>query len=309
MNAYHRRPQAHYARQSTSFAEKRRKRAILGTILGVVSVVTWTYSLSRLSFLPVFALTDVSVYGAPSGVAAIAIKGAAETALDGSYLGLFSKSNAFLYPKGAIFAAVASSTPAIDSVTVRRDGWHTLVVSVSEKTPAALVCDDLPNFDLKGNLSTDNDDCYAADETGYIFGRAASSTAVAVPERYYIPDLSDSAGPIGSYATSTAEFAKLQAFFDGVRSDGIAAKGILMKEGGEYELYAANPDLGRQSATSTAGDVVIYFNDHAAFHDQLEDLTLFWNDALDRARASGARLEWSDIKLSFPPNVYYTEVK
>jgi hypothetical protein len=116
---------------------------------------------------------------------------------------------------------------------------------------------------------------------------------------YYAPDLSgipSSNSPVGSYATSTTEFAALRSFYDGARTIGISPDGLLIKEGGEYELYAST--------------TVIYFNDTGSISGELNNLAAFWTNMTSTARTSGKPSPSFDyIDLRYGNNVVYKQNK
>lgn len=292
--------------QSDSFVKRRKNKTILLWSAAVLGLASWIFVLSRLSFLPGMDLYIVTVYSSDREIEPV-MQAATYNVLHGSYLGLFSRSNLLIYPKQAIIAAVASASPRIGDVEVKRDGWHTLTVSVSEKTPGATVCADLPSFDDDGSLSPD-DNCYLVNDSGLIF-KAASASSTSGYDRYYIPSLPDDGSALGMMAASSTQFADLQKLFQGVRSAGIMPEGLLVKDGGEYELYVDNPKFAKHNASSTPGTVVVYLNDTAGLASELDNLTLFWNNMVDAAKSKSTSVAWSDIKLQYPPNVYYTEAK
>jgi cell division septal protein FtsQ len=281
--------------QSKKFTEKRHKRALTAAGLFILCAVSWAFALSRFSSLEYFSIESVRVYGADPDIT-LAVQSAANDAIQGSYLNMFSKSNSFIYSKKALTAAVVSASPRIISADVSRDGWQTLVVSVTEKTPAAIVCADLPDFDDNGALKSD-DDCYAADASGLIFKKISADAAAAGPPeiiRYYIPSLPDGSSVIGLYATSTAEFKALQSFMAGVKPVGIRPEAILMKDGGEYELYADSPLI------------VVYLNDKASLPAELSDLTAFWSHMVALSAAAGGEPQsFEYIDLRYGSNVFY----
>ncbi len=299
-----------HASQSKSFAEQRRRQAIIGIVAGSIAIFSFTFSLSKLSSLEFFSIETIRVYGADSDIA-LAVQSAAYNSIQGSFLGIFSKSNAFIYPKSSLTAAVVDASPRVLSAEVSRDGWQTLIVSVYEKSPAAIVCADLPDFDQNGALLSDND-CYAADDSGLLFKKITASTdafagtasAAGTPGiiRYYVPDLPDDASAIGSRATSTVEFAALQSFVAGARSAGIKPEAILFKDGGEYEMYADSPAGPSGAATSTPL-IVVYFNDKAGFAAELSDFHAFWSHMA--MSAAGAPKSFEYIDLRYGSNVFY----
>jgi len=186
---------------------------------------------------------------------------------------------------------VASSSPRILSSDVSRDGWNGIVVSVSEKPPAAIVCGNLPDFSANDALSDDGD-CYAADASGYLFEKMPATGGAQQYVRYYIPSLPDSQ-VIGTQATSSAEFTALQSFVAGARSAGIKPEAVLMKDGGEYEMYSDDPFI------------VVYFNDKAGLSAELSDLTAFWSHMSSRSAAAGADQGFEYIDLRYGSNVFY----
>jgi hypothetical protein len=272
--------------QSHSFIERRKRRAIIGSVAAVIAIVSWAYIFNRVSFLPSLAITDVRVYGAGPDISP-RISSAAFMAISGSYAGLFSKSNAFIYPKGAIAAAAKHSSPRIADVIVKRDGLHSLTIAVSEKAPSAITCSGLPDFDDSGTLVKDEakrDDCFFTDESGYIFMRASGSDLTSYTI-YYVPALPDD--PTGLQATSTEKFKALQDFLKGVKANGMEPQGLLIKEGGEYEMYISNH----------GGTAIVYFNDAASLEKELANLSAFWG--------KNKRSSFEYIDVRYGSNVFY----
>ena len=286
--------------QSKRFIEKRQRRLLIGVGLFLICAASWTFALSRVSYLEYFSIESVQIYGADADIAP-AVQSAAYDAIQGSFLGLFSKSNSFIYPRKALTAVAIGASSRIISVGISREGYQTLAVSVTEKTPTALVCPDLPNFDRNGALSAD-DDCYAADASGFIFKKMPAKSGEAII-RYYEPDLPD-ASIIGLYATSTAEFKALQSFTAGARSAGLEPEAVLMKDAGEYELYADSPASSFAGAAS-APLIVVYFNDKAGLPAELSDLSAFWPHMAASSAAAGAPLDLEYIDLRYGSNVFY----
>jgi hypothetical protein len=277
-------------RQSHVFAERRRRRAIIGWVALVVALGTWTFSLSRLSYLEFMQVASVDTYG--DELLAMPMRAATLDALDGSYLGLFSRANIFLYSKTAIAHAIASTSPRIDNVAVRRNGLRGLSVTVSEKAPEAVICAELPDVsDTDIPLSKD---CYLADTDAYLY-KLADDPDAANYMRYYLPALPDT-NVLGTQATSTTEFKRLETLVGSVEKAGIRIHAMLVQGDGSYELYADNPD----------GDsiVVIQMNERANLTVERDNLVAFWNHMVSDAHAAGKKIAWSEIKTQFPPNVY-----
>jgi hypothetical protein len=296
--------------QSRKFIKRKKARGLVVGILIVVSIVSGLFALSRLSSLYALSIQTVEVQGADNDIAG-SIQKVALNALEGKYLHLFSKSNTFIYPRDLVSSAVGSVSPRISSVKVKKSDMHTLEISVEEKAPKALVCANLPEFN-GDSLSLENlDSCYFADTAGYIFASAPLFSGN-IYNRYYAPDLSNTTSTenfvIGSYATSSAEFTKLQEFYEGARLFGVDVLAILIKEAGEYELYARNSIQDQIVSTSSINAMVVYFNNSRSFRDQLVNLLSFWTKMKDQARSKGEVVNFDYIDVRYGSNVFYRTI-
>jgi cell division septal protein FtsQ len=288
--------------QSKKFVERRKTRYAITGALAVAVVGIGVFFLWEFTHLRALQISDVEISGADNDISPL-LKQAALATLEGDYAGFFPRTNIFLYPRSAVAKAVAAAAARIDSVKVDRAGLTALAVSVTEKSPAALICPYLPDWNGTTLSEDGSAPCDFADASGHVV-RSAPSFSGQAYNRYYVPALNDLATTSGSltglYATSTAEFAALQTFYDGVRAAGIAAEAVLMKDRGEYELYAPNP----------AGDtVVIYFNDSRPFSEELANLVSFWTQLSSDARSKNERLDFDYIDVRYGSNVFYRLVK
>lgn len=293
-----RRSQSHsvHPSQSQLFRSRRKRRLSLILVAVLLGLVSWAYLISRLSYIPILAIDDVRVYGARPDLVP-KLRAAAFQALQGNRLGILSRSNILIYPRREISARVASSSERLATVYVERDGLHAVRISVTEKGPAAIVCDDLPNFNSEGEVAL-GDRCYFADDKGIIFDKAATSTVEGVI-RYYIPEtLSD---PLGKPATSTAEFSALQSFVRATEVMGMSPKAVLMKDAREYELYIENP-------ADPSELTVIYFNTGAALGREVSNLAAFWNSMITSPKTKGPKPSFEYIDVRYGSNVFYRTV-
>jgi hypothetical protein len=291
------------SRQSKKFVTRRSRQALFVAVLVAVSVSTWLYSLITFTNLQAFAIAHVSVEGADPEIIPN-LEAAALTAVQGSYLGLFSKSNSAVYPRDKVIASIEKTVPRVSSVKVDREGIDGLHIVIKEKKPAALICTTLPDFN-GNNISLDAPgNCFFADEKGYIFEPAPSFSGQ-VYNRYYIPSLPDDV--VGIFATSTDEFLNLQNLYRDLKTSGIGADAILMKDAGEYELYTRNPNTKANTKESDdeGETVVIYFNNSRPFHDELLNLIAFWNKSQEDAKTSHVTPVYEYIDVRYGSNVFY----
>ena len=297
--------------QSESFNKKKRLRMwfqIVGSIAVILIIIYGISWLFRLSFL---TISDVSVFGADADIST-EIHDTVLKQIQGTYFGFFPRANILIYPKSSIIHAIQSQFPRVLDVSVRHDGLQHLQITVSDKNPVAIVCSTLPNFD--GDIFSFNQDdpCYLADSDGLLFEK--SPTFSGHPYHiYYAPDLigtsSDSAMDfIGSYATSTDEFHALQSFYDATEKAGIPGDAVLIKQGGEYELYSSS--------------TIIYFNDRDVLSAESANLSVFWNSMMHSGGENAGGNSGGEngdttkgnplfdyIDLRFAPNVFYKITK
>lgn len=291
------------AHQSKKFVERRQMRGLLVLSLVFISIVSWVFALSRLSMLDALTIRTIEVKGIDQSVAAN-LQAAALNAIQGDYLGIFSRSNALIYPHDAVADAVQASSPRIAAVKVSRNGVRGLSVTVSERDPAAVICANLPEFAADGLASGDPSPCYFADAEGYIY-MAVAAASLDGHHRYYVPALGDSSSSttdavIGAHAASAGSFAALQGFYDRALESGIPVLSILIKDGGEYEMYAG---------TSGSDTAVIYFNDARPLAEELDNLIAFWKRMASEAQAGGKGMSFEYIDVRYGSNVFYRKIQ
>ncbi len=290
--------------QSKNFTTKRRTRIIIRSVVSIITVFIVVTVIFIFSSWSVLTLTNVQVSGVDQKKV-VAIHDIVIQSLLGKYIGLFSRANYFIYPRDHIKQLIKDAYFEIDEVDITRADWHTVTVSVHEKTPLALVCATLPDFNGNELSLNDPGTCYFVDGSGVIFKKAPSFSGT-VYNRYYIPDLSSgdntdtssSTALIGTYATSTDEFHIIQQLYATIKQNNIIADAMLMKGGGEYELYIRNPN----TSSSTA---VVYFDTISSTTEQLSNFISFWNHTLVTARAKNESVEFDYIDVRYSPNVYH----
>ena len=281
--------------QSKKFIERKNARLILTIGLSVFTIILWTYCFSILSYNQSLNINTINVVGTDSNTSAL-LEMTIRNSLDGSYLGLFSKSNIFIYPKQSLMRTIETLSPRVLSARVYSDGFQGLKIEVTEKIPSALICTSLPEFsDNELSLDSNISNCYFADWTGYLFDKALYGASTTL-NRYYIPALANratsSSSIIGVLSTSTSSFADLQEFYDGVRVAGMHPSAVLIKDGGEYEMYV--------------GNIIIYFNNYRSLKEQLLNLVSFWDRMM---RGKDRKTIFESIDVRYGSNVFYREIK
>lgn len=188
------------------------------------------YGISR----PEVLIHSISVSGA-NRLDAQSIERVVEEAMQGAYLGIIPRASTFVFPREAVRRTLLETFPPLADVSLARNGFTSLTVSVHERAPVARWC----------SLS---EDCFVVDAVGMLFDAPGES------ERGLI------------LYTSQDDLRLRSVFYDGgfshlaeriervsraalrtpvqVRIDGPDAR-VLFAEGGEvwFETGAASPHL------------------------------------------------------------------
>lgn len=279
------------AHQSKKFVEHKNLSVIFVVVLIIFSFSVWSYCFIQVSNLDFFSINKISVIGFEGGESNI--KNEVSRYLNGTYLGFFSKANFLLYPKKQIANALSESSKEIESLLIKRDGLNGLTIDIKKKIPEAVICASLPEFKEDNTQIINQSDCYYVDHNGLIYSKIASSTDIDNLNRYYVPDLSGVDTVSERFSSSTEEFKNLQKFYNKVRSSDLLPLAILIKDGGEYEMYLPH--------------TIVYFTNKTSLETQLKNLVSFWEFQLKRTDKviDLSKIEYLDIR--YGSNVFYRQ--
>ncbi len=182
-----------------------------GTSVVVVSLALVFY----VSHLSPITISEVTVSGT-NLVSADEVKQSVMAKLSGSYAYLIPHANTIFAPFSGIRDAVLSSFPPVATVSVSRNGWNALEISVTERESVALWCAGIP----PGEISNDNNQasasasdtkngCYLMDGDGFVFAPSAEDPSYV----HYFGELSGN--PIGKKYLDGG-FASLQKTLKGI---------------------------------------------------------------------------------------------
>ena len=269
--------------QSAKYLEQRRKKNIFA---GIVLFACIFIVLSLVVFIFRLDTLQISTIGF-SGVSNISIEELEQKVIEsmqGNYLFLIPKSNIVFYSKDKIKNKLIESFKEFDSVSVKSSGLSSVIVSIVERRPNAIVCngfkdDSLDNFE--------NDNCLNVDSNGYVYSKVNEKDNNDYP-RYYLS--SDSLISIGESLLNKEKFINLKSFVNDIKVSGISVKGILIGDDGSYELYFKNFD------GSTA---VIYFDDKTPLTNTSSNFIAFWN--------ASSKKNFDYINLRFGNNIFYAD--
>lgn len=208
--------------------------------------------------------------------------------LDDNYLFYIPKSNFLFYPKSDIRKELLNLYKNIDSIDIKYVGSSKLMVLIKERESDIIVCEGYHDD------NNQDDNCFFADENGYVFSKAPQFSN-GVYSRYYIAtDLGDSI--IGTNFINIDLFNNLQKFTKTVKDSGIDSQGILISSEGNYELYSKNLD---------DSETVIYFNDRIPLDKTVSNLIAFLNDSKILKKGATSTPVFDSINLRFGNNIFY----
>lgn len=178
---------------------RRRARLLLAAALASVLLSLVVGALIGLR-RPEIAIQSVEVSGTHYTRADL-VKQGADDLLAGYYFFLIPRANAFFYPHDRIVKDIMGLFKPVQDVRVYRDGFTSLRVDITERTPIALWCG-------PGEAPPD---CFLMDEGGFVFnvGEAASSSPFVRYEGRLSGDLGGS--PLGN-TYLPGEFAAFREF-------------------------------------------------------------------------------------------------
>ncbi|MDP1625173.1 MAG: FtsQ-type POTRA domain-containing protein [bacterium] len=203
---------------------RKRKRLTWAGILWLALALVVFFGLAWLSHLDFMSLSVIDVSG-NTRIQSETIRTIANEKLSGNYIGLFSRNNAFLYPRRAIRNAVAA-LPAAKSVDVDRSWLKKIEINVVEREEDARWCSD-----GEGDIALDGRDvgCFSVDENGLIFDRSSTRTVIA----YRGEPMGE---PEGKQVAPSEDFRRMQFFVRELGKLGVDPREVWFKDAGYIDV-------------------------------------------------------------------------
>lgn len=237
-------------------------------VLIVVLIVLVVGGLAALSHAPFLHVTSIAVSGNET-IASSSIANVGARDMAGEYDFIFAKDDIFLYPKQQIEQDVVARYPAIKSVDVHAQDFHTVAIAIIERHPAALLC---------------NDGCFVMDEDGVVYAPALSTSTPFVVYR------GQASTTLPAQFLSQDEFHSLSALV-GALSQSQATNTV--------ETVAVN---GTEADATFADGLVLKFNVSDASGDVFERFSLALKSAPFTAHALS---DFQYLDLRFGDKLYY----
>lgn len=223
-----------------------RRKILLQKVAALSFIVVFVISsYAILSQLEAVTITTINVHGNDI-VSVEELTDIAQKEIDGDYFHLFSRSNILLFSENSIAASIYNSYKRIKKVTVGRNNINTIYITVEERSPYGLWCEE---------------NCYFLDNLGYIFAEAPEFTGN-VFFTYLIPIESN---PIGIQVLPEKEFTEIGLLLNSFRDLGLDPINLSL-EGNDYEvlledeskiMFSRDQDLAEvsDSLTSVLGEI------------------------------------------------------
>lgn len=242
---------------------KRKTERIRRSVLFSLLILTCVGALAYFSAHPRVTLSAIEVSGAEI-IDTPDIEAVVQETLSGRYGYLFSRANAFIYPHDTLYARLIDSFPRIETLAIERTSTTSLRITITEREGVYLYCGTQPILD------TENEEvCYFVNSDGYIFDRAPYFSGD-VYFKFYREIKEEASSlfvpPQGMYVFSPDVFHRMIRFIDGVRTNGLEPRYLVVEADDTYALVLAH--------LSGATVPRMLFRDDTDLDSILENLTL-----------------------------------
>lgn len=135
-------------------------------LAAVILVVLFAVALGGISQHGKWRIDTIKVSGAQV-VSEDAVRALTQAILEENYYFLYARDNSFIFPRNEIEAEILETFPRIKSVSIHREGAHTIVIDVAERKPFMLWCGET----FEGEMPT-LAECWFIDDQGFVFSHA-----------------------------------------------------------------------------------------------------------------------------------------
>jgi len=239
--------------------KKRRRRAKEKKVaIALVILVLFITGLTYLSRINKLNIKNINITG-NKVIDSNEIKSIVETKLEGKYLGLFPRTNLFLYPKNKIKNELETSIKRLYGISLTISNLNDLNIEVAERQALFTWCGEKPP-DI---FSSIEERCYFLDDTGYIFDEAPFFSA-GVYFKFYGSVGSYEEHPYGKYFYSDV-FKNLVLFIKTVEELKLKPETLFVDDKNDIQITLA-------SSKSIANKPKIFLKYDADFNKAIENL-------------------------------------
>jgi len=295
---------------------RHQKQFLFRCIIGCIGLILFLVGSSMLSGMDIWTIHDVRVNGVQT-LKSNTIEQNVRSYLEGTYIGLYSKRNAFLYPKDRIQHDMKKAFPRIKKIDLSLHSLTTLGVYVTERMPFARWCPDVHN-ESKRVYNT----CYFIDDTGVVFisdetpartteitffgprtgsstvstYTASSTVAPSISYTYNNTQISSSTDTdILGKQYKPAVFDELHAFIEYIKGFDLRARNVYSYPDNDYMITLKDGGF-------------LFISLHQSIQETMANLgTVLSNKDLNLVRDSQTKNSFTKIDLRFGNRVFYTK--
>lgn len=263
--------------RSQTLTRRRKKRKMIKfwtTIICVCilfALIAWVISLESMAIKKIVVVGNVNITSEE-------IQHIGDDMLNSKYIGLFSKRNAFLYPKRAIVRTLTETYPRISAVGVDTESFEILNIKIKEREAVSVWCAAVQ--------------CYLVDDTGYIFAEyhEDQTKGPLILPVLYGGDQFVGPEPIGKKIFNEKLYDDLRNILVELHRLGLSIKAV--------HVYSRDEIV----FTLVAGGKII-FSDRKPFEVSMEELRSSLKSTVFTSQKSGVSFEYIDVR--FGNKVFY----
>lgn len=273
--------------RSPKYIEKKRKIKILLSILFPISILSVLSALILFIRSDFFSIDKINISGSSD---TNKVLNEVNNLISGNYIKILPKSNIVIFPKQDISSTTKSLFKEIETISIHRSGISSISIDIKEKTPVAILCD---------GFEGDNDiKCFLIDFDGFAY-KQVQNTNYSNLNKYYTTALTDS-DILGKKFLEPSKLKEFDDFIKGISKIGIIPMGILINDGGQYEMYIE--DTLHQTKNASSTPVTIYMNDKISLSKILYNFQVFWKNYQNTVKNSKP---FDYIDMRFGNTVFY----
>lgn len=277
--------------RSQSLTRRRRKKKIVKLWIVFFCVCLFLALITWLISLPSMAIKKIVVVG-NTNVTSEEIRRIGDGILDSKYVGLFSKRNAFLYPKDRIEQTLLETYPRISAVGIETESFEILNIKIKERDAVSIWCAAVQ--------------CYLVDENGYIFAEYHENKSVDVVggdlastktdkdlgelPKLYGGDQFIGPEPVGKSIFTKKLYLNIRNAITELQKSGLAVNSV--------HVYSRD-----EIVFTVSGGGKLIFSDRKPFEVSLEDLKSSLKSSVFNGSTS------SSSKIALPPRFEYIDVR
>lgn len=276
--------------RSPKYIEKKRKNRIVLSILLPITTLSILSAFILLIRSQLFRIDNISIVGVEdNGLSSNVIE-----TISGDYLKIIPKDSTIVLPKNEIIKNLKNSFKNIENIEINRKNLNNIIINIKSKDLVAILCD--------GFEGDTDQKCYSIDNEGNIFSEYSGDLNNPDIDKYYTSSTTDS-GIIGTKFISKEKLAEFNVFFKGLSKIGITPLGILINEGGQYEVYIRDKNFDKIGSTSS---ITVYMDNKNPLSKILSNFQLFWKNYKN---SNSKNEEFDYIDMRFGNTVFYATKK